>query len=146
MKNIGSQLYFVVLIVIAFVVVFSFVFKFCFAKELPAAFQQLVKEQPNPFRVHKDCAAIVWRRAGLFFEQRKGLISGGRLQQNDTMFFLPYYNDHHKGDCVKITRRSVGDSVEVSCTWWYNGDSTGVATNEIALFLQTGIGRYGFEQ
>lgn len=60
MKNIGSQLYFVVLIVIAFVVVFSFVFKSCFAKELPAAFQQLVKEQP----IHLGCIRTVGQLFG----------------------------------------------------------------------------------
>jgi hypothetical protein len=146
MKNIGSQLYFFVLIVIAILVVFSFIFKSCFAKETPAVFQRQVEQQPNPFTVHRDSAAVVWRRAGLFFEQRRGLISGGTLQQNDTMFFLPYYNDHHKGDCVKIVKREVGDSIEITCTWWYGGDSTGVASKEIALFLQNGIGRYGFEK
>lgn len=134
----------IIALLLTVLILLSAVYKYFFSKPLSPELQQMISRQQNPFVVHKDNVAVVWQRAKYFFEERKGILSGGQLQQNDTMFFLPYYNDHRKGSSVKILKRAKGDSVEIETWWWYNGDTTDSAANEIALFLQTGIGRYNF--
>jgi len=134
----------IIALLLTMLILFSAVYKYFFSKPISPELEEMISRQQNPFVVHKDSAAVVWQRAATFFEERKGIISGGQLQQNDSMFFLPYYNDYHKGSSVRILKRAKGDSVEIEAWWWYNGDTTNSGANEIALYLQTGIGRYNF--
>jgi hypothetical protein len=137
--------YFILLLLILFVIIFSLVFNFLFSKDMSPELEQKISQQQNPFVIHKDSAAIIWKRASLFFKERKRIITGGEIQKNDSMIFLPYYNDYHKGNSIKILKKAIGDSVEITAWWWYSGMLQESGGKEIALYMQTGIGRYDFK-
>ena len=99
------------------------------------------KNQQNPFSIPKDSSEIVWARASKFMEMRKLMIVGGELQKNDSVIYMPYYNDFHKGHSLRIDRKSIGDSVVFSIKLWYSGKLMDMGSKEIALYMKTGIDR-----
>lgn len=111
----------------------------------PKAFLNLVANQSNPFTVPKDSADLVWHRAKDFLKLREHSIVGGNLQINDSVIYMPYYNDYHRGNAMRFEKHALGDSVQFFVIWWYSGDSSGTATKEIALYMQKGIERYSFK-
>lgn len=111
----------------------------------PKEFLNLVASQSNPFTVHKDSSAMIWQRAKNFLKMREHSIVGGNLRINDSVIYMPYYNDYHRGNAMRIEKHAQGDSVQFFVIWWYSGDSSGTATKEIALFMQHGIERYSFK-
>jgi hypothetical protein len=97
--------------------------------------------QKNPFSVQKDSAKIVWARASRFLELRKLELVGGDLQKNDSIIFMPYYNDFHKGTSLKIERKQVGDSTIFTVNVWSSGKPVPLGAKEIALYMQTSFDR-----
>lgn len=108
----------------------------------PQVFYDKLSKQSNPFTVSKDRAEIVWQRAKDFLKLRKHMIVGGNLQIHDSLIYLPYYNDFHRGNSLKIERHAMNDSIRFFVTWWYSGDSTKTGSKEIALYMQKGIDKY----
>ena len=45
------------------------------------------REQANPFKSPKE-------KGEKLFDRKKRLLSGGKLQENDSLLFMPYYNDY----------------------------------------------------
>ncbi len=125
--------------------IFCGLFSYFYDSSTPKAFQDLVDKQDNPFTVHKDSSAIIWQRAKDFLKMRENLITGGNLQINDSIIYMPYYNSNHKGNSMRFEKHAQGDSVQFFVIWWYSGDSSGTATKEIALYMQHGIERYSFK-
>lgn len=100
------------------------------------------ESQKNPFTVCNDSATVVWSRASEFIKSRKRLLSGGDLQQNNSVIFIPYYNDYHKGTSLKIERKIVGDSTVFTINVWNSGKPIPLGAKEIALFMATKYDRY----
>ena len=108
----------------------------------PQVFYEHIAKQYNPFTVPKDSAEKVWQRAKDFLELRKLLIVGGNLHIHDSLIYLPYYNDFHKGNSLIIERHMINDSVRFFVIWWYSGDSSKTGSKEVALYMQKGVDRY----
>lgn len=121
---------------------FCFLFGYFYDGRPPQIFYDKLAKQKNPFVVPKDSTSIVWQRAKDFLELRKYMIVGGNLQMNDTVIFLPYYNDYHKGNSLRIEKHRMMDSTLFKVTWWYSGDSTRRGAYEIAMYMQYGIDKY----
>jgi hypothetical protein len=101
-------------------------------------------KQNNPFYVPKDSSEIVWARASEFLETRKPKIIGGELEINDSVIYMPYYNDFNKGTSLKIAKKTFGDSTLFKIEVWNSGKPQPLGAKEIALFLRTGYGRKKF--
>jgi len=125
--------------------IFCALFGYFYDSNPPKAFQDLVLKQANPFTVHKDSSAMIWQRAKDFLKMREHSIVGGNLRVNDSVIYMPYYNDFHRGNSLRFEKHAQGDSVQFFVIWWYSGDSSGTATKEIALYMQHGIERYSFK-
>jgi hypothetical protein len=120
----------------------ALIYKYFIADDLPSDLVKKIDAQRNPFTAPKDSAELIWQRAKEFLYTRRRLITGGKMQQTDSLMVIPYYNSYHKGNAVKIERKTTGDSVAFSCSWWYSGIDQPDGAKEIALFMQTGIGIY----
>ncbi|MBX9806875.1 MAG: hypothetical protein K2X95_03650 [Flavobacteriaceae bacterium] len=95
----------------------------------------------NPFTVSKDSSELVWNRALEFLEKRKLIIVGGTLETNDSVIYMPYYNDFYKGTSLKIERKQVADSILFTVKVWNSGKPVPLGAKEIALYMKTGIDR-----
>lgn len=120
----------------------ALIYKYFIADGLPADLVKKIDAQKNPFTAPKDSAEVIWQRAKAFLYTRRRLITGGKMRQTDSLIVIPYYNSYHKGNALKIERKAKGDSVVFACSWWYSGNDEQDGAKEIALFMQTGIGRY----
>lgn len=130
-----------ILLLIAIVLVFPIVLKTCDPPKEDAELIKKYNTQKNPFSVQNDSAEIVWKRASQFLELRKSEMTGGNLQQNDSVIFMPYYTDYHKGRSLKIERKQVGDSTIFTVNFWYSEKPVENRAKEIALFMQTSFDR-----
>lgn len=130
------------LIIAASFLLFCALFGYFYDGRPPQIFYDQLAKQKNPFVVPKDSTSIVWQRAKDFLELRKHMIVGGNLQVEDSVIFLPYYNDFHKGNSLRIEKHVLKDSTLFQVTWWYSGDSTGHGSDEIAMYMQYGIDKY----
>jgi hypothetical protein len=97
--------------------------------------------QKNPFTVSKDNSELVWNRALEFLEKRKLILVGGTLETNDSVIYMPYYNDFHKGTSLKIERKQIADSTTFTVSVWNSGKPVPLGAKEIALYMKTGIDR-----
>jgi len=123
---------------------FCGLFAYFYDGKPPKEFLDLVERQPNPFMVPKDSSAIIWQRAKDFLKRKELMIIGGNLKINDSVIYMPYSNDYHRGNSMQFERHIKGDSVHFFVIWWHSGDSSGKASNEVALYMQQGIERYSF--
>ena len=130
-----------ILLFIAFLLVFPIVLKICDPPKEDKALIQKYNTQKNPFSVQNDSAEIVWKRASKFLELRKSEMTGGNLQQNDSVIFMPYYTDYHKGRSLKIERKQVGDSTVFTVNFWYSEKPVENRAKEIALYMATEFDR-----
>ena len=130
-----------ILLLIAFLLVFPIVLKICDPPKEDKALIQKYNTQKNPFSVQNDSAEIVWKRASQFLELRKSEMTGGYLQQNDSVIFMPYYTDYHKGRSLKIERKQVGDSTIFTVNFWYSEKPVENRAKEIALYMATEFDR-----
>lgn len=133
------------LLIIAIALVATAVLKHFYPTVIPTGLIEKYKKQQNPFSVPKDSAEIVWARASKFMEMRKLMIVGGELQQKDSVIYMPYYNDFHKGHSLRIDRRPIGDSVVFTIKLWYSGKIMDIGSKEIALYMKTGIDRRDYK-
>ena len=84
---------------------------------------------------------MVWARASKFLELRTFELVGGELQKNDSVIFMPYYNDYHKGTSLKIERIKNGDSTIFIVDVWNSGKTVPLGAKEIALYMASGFDR-----
>lgn len=59
------------------------------------------------------------------------------MQETDSLLYMPYYNDFHKGNSLRIEQRAKDDSVEFNIVWWYTGKLNTQGAKEIALYMKT---------
>lgn len=135
-----------VLIILSVTFLSGWVCKYFFASDLPPEFVAKVQHQRNPFAVHKDSAELIWQRAQEFLHERRRLIAGSDMRKSDSLIVIPYGTSYEKGNSVRLTRASNGDSVLFTCYWWYSRMDQDDAEKEMALYMQTGEGRYNFKQ
>ena len=131
-------------IIIVLFLVFFGLFAYFYDGKPPQAFVDLVEKQQNPFSVPKDSSEIVWQKAKDFMKIRENMIVGGNLQIKDSIIYLPYNNDYHKGNSLRFERTTIGDSVQFQVTWWYSGKPSETGAKEIVLYMQHDIERYSF--
>lgn len=132
----------ILLLLLLFIIGASLLYKYVFADDISAELKQQIAKQSNPFTISKDSESVVWQRALQLLEGRKSLLAGGVLQQTDSTLFLPYYNEHQKGNSILIERKNLADSVYFKISWWYSKKMQQQGAKEIALFIQKGISRY----
>ncbi|MDD5150643.1 MAG: hypothetical protein PHC28_09190 [Flavobacterium sp.] len=72
---------------------------------------------------------------------RKFELVGGDLQKNDSVIYMPYYNDFQKGTSLKIERKLVGDSTTFTVNVWNSGKPVTMGAKEIALYMATEFDR-----
>ena len=72
---------------------------------------------------------------------RKLDLVAGDLQKNDSVIFMPYYNDFHKGTSLKIERKQLGDSTIFIVNVWNSEKPATIGAKEIALYMQTSFDR-----
>ena len=130
-----------ILLLIAILLVIPIVLKICDPPKEDTELIQKYNSQKNPFSVQNDSAEIVWKRASQFLELRKSEMTGGNLQQNDSVIFMPYYTDYHKGRSLKIERKQVGDSTIFTVNFWYSEKPVENRAKEIALYMATSFDR-----
>jgi hypothetical protein len=130
-----------ILFFIALALVVSVMIKTFFLSKTNPEIMEKYNSQKNPFLVQKDSAEIVWARASKFLELRKLELVGGDLQKNDSVIFIPYYNDFHKGTSLKIERKQVGNSTKFTVNVWNSGKPLPIGAKEIALYMQTSFDR-----
>lgn len=138
MKN---KFYKYFLIIIAIVLVIPVLLKSFLPAGKPTEILEKYTNQKNPFTVSKDSSELVWNRALEFLEKRKLIIVGGTLETNDSVIYMPYYNDFHKGTSLKIERKQIADSILFTVKVWNSGKSVPLGAKEIALYMKTGIDR-----
>ncbi|MBY0481654.1 MAG: hypothetical protein K2Q21_09875 [Chitinophagaceae bacterium] len=109
------------------------------------AFLHKVDLQQNPFTVPSDSANIIWKRASTFVETRKGWIGGGEIHRNNNLIFIPYSNSFYRGTSLRIEKSILGDSTVFQISWWYSKELSHKLSNEIALYMRTGIDRYHYK-
>ena len=130
-----------ILFFIALALVVSVMIKTFFTSKTNPEIMEKYNSQKNPFLVQKDSAEIVWARASKFLVLRKLELVGGDLQKNDSVIFIPYYNDFHKGTSLKIERKQVGNSTKFTVNVWNSGKPVPIGAKEIALYMQTSFDR-----
>ncbi len=140
MKN---TLYKYFLIIAVLVLLISVALKTFLPTEKPT---EMFANQKNPFVVCKDSSELVWNRASQFLEKRKLIIVGGSLEINDTVIYMPYYNDFHKGTSLKIERKQIADSTFFTVSVWNSGKPVPLGAKEIALYMETGIDRIDYNK
>ncbi|RZM11178.1 MAG: hypothetical protein EOO88_47255 [Pedobacter sp.] len=130
---------------IVLLILLSLVYKYLLAKDDPVAYTNLLAKQSNQFTVPKDSADIVWQRAQFYLDKNASLISGGTLIENDSLLYIPYYNDHKKGNSIRIEKHVSSESIAFIIQWWYSGSLQVNGSKEIALFMQQHIDKSAFE-
>jgi hypothetical protein len=132
------------LVLLALLIILSVLYKYCFSPNTNEKFNNAVMLQPNPFVVSKEKAKTVWQRAPVYLQEMKHLISGGKMQQNDSVIFVPYQPglSYNRGDSVCIMRKNQNDSVAFYTAWYSYNSPDSLAAKEIAYYLLTGISRY----
>ena len=123
------------------VLVIPVILKTVLPEEPSLEMEEKYANQKNPFTVSKDSSEIVWKRASQFLEKRKLIIVGGTLETNDSVIYMPYYNDFHKGTSLKIERKQITDSTTFTVEVWNSGKPVPLGAKEIALYMKTGIDR-----
>lgn len=135
--------YFLIIVVLALVI--PVVLKSIFPGERSQEMEKLYANQKNPFTVSKDSSELVWKRALEFLEKRKLVIVGGTLETNDSVIYMPYYNDFHKGTSLKIERKQIADSTLFTVSIWNSGKPVPLGAKEIVLYMKTGIDRMDYK-
>lgn len=135
-----------ILLFVALALVVPRVITAVFPSKINIGIMQKYNAQKNPFSVSNDSAEVVWGRASLFLEMRKLEITGGDLQKNDSVIFMPYYNDFQKGASLKIERKQVGDSTIFTVNVWNSGKPVPLGAKEIALFMATSFDRKNYKK
>ncbi len=134
------------LIIAVLVLLISVALKTFLPAEKPTEMLKMFANQKNPFTVSKDSSELVWYRASQFLEKRKLIIVGGTLETNDSVIFMPYYNDFHKGTSLKIEREQMADSTFFTVSVWNSGKLVPLGAKEIALYMKTGIDRIDYNK
>ncbi|MFC4262657.1 hypothetical protein ACFOWM_07205 [Ferruginibacter yonginensis] len=127
------------------VIIISITYKYIIAADEPIAYKKLLEKQNNYFVVQKDSAAIMWTRAKMYLNKNAALICGGPLQQSDTLLYIPYYNDHKKGNAIRIEQHVNGDSVSFNIQWWYSQKLQINGSRAIALYMRYKVEKSNFE-
>lgn len=135
-----------ILLLIALFLIGAAVFKALFPGSFPPELLEEYSKQQNPFLMPKDSSEVVWERACYFLEEYKRMIVGGTLQKTDSELYIPYYNQYHKGNSLRIQRKTIGDSVAFSAIWWYSGEPMDLGAKEILYFMKTGIDKYNYKK
>ena len=130
-----------ILLLIVFAPIYPVLLRSCYPLKVDTELIKKYNTQKNPFSVQNDSAEIVWKRASQFLKLRKSEMTGGNLQQNDSVIFMPYYTDYHKGRSLKIERKQVGDSTIFMVNFWYAEKPVENRAKEIALFMATSFDR-----
>lgn len=130
-----------ILFFIALALVVPVMIKTFFTSKTNPEIMEKYNSQKNPFSVQKDSAEIVWARASKFLELRKLELVGGDLQKNDSVIYMPYYSDFHKGTSLKIERKQVDNSTKFTVNVWNSGKPVPLGAKEIALYMQTSFDR-----
>ena len=138
MKN-GRLKYFFLMILL--VLIISVLYKSFFSFKKPNTMKEKYNNQQNPFIVSKDSTKIVWNRALAFLKKREHTLIGGNVQINDSVIYMPYYNDYHKGASLKIERKTILDSVIFTIHVWNSTKPNEMGAKEIALYMNKGIDR-----
>jgi hypothetical protein len=120
------------------VLLFCFLFQQFYHGSPSEQFIASVTKQDNPFSVPKDSAAIIWHRASEYLDKNKLTIVGGNLQIEDSVLNMPYYNDFHKGNSLRIQMNTRNDSVIFKVNSWYSGKVNSFGAKKIAYFMQSG--------
>jgi len=81
-------------------------------KDNPMSLKSKIAAQRNPFWVPVSQSDLVWSRAQDYVKKRYRLISGDKMQLNDSILFIPYFNDYHEGNSLEIKRKQKNDSVK----------------------------------
>lgn len=109
-----------------------------------ADFKNAVNKQPMSFTVPNEKAAVVWNRAPEYLQKMKHLITGGPMQQNDTVVHIPYIPglSYNRGNSIRIIRRAYTDSTAFFTEWFYYDEPDSFSAKELAYYMLTGIDRY----
>jgi len=124
----------------------ALIYSVFFYKDKPPALKNKITEQPNPFYVPVSQSDLVWNRAQEYVKKRYRLISGDKMQLNDSVLFIPYFNDYHEGNSLEIKRAQKSDSVQFRITLYNSGNLQQDGSKEIALFMATGIDKYNYKE
>ena len=89
---------------------------------------------------------LVWNRAQEYVKKRYRLISGDEIQLNDSVLFIPYFNDYRKGNSLEINRTQKGDSVQFEIILYRSGIFQEDGSREIALFMTSEIDKYNYKE
>ena len=87
----------------------------------------------------------MWQRAKAYLDKNSSLICGGSLQENDSLLYLPYYNDHQKGNSIRIEKHTNTDSVSFLIQWWYSQNFQMNGSKDIALFIRHNLEKSDFK-
>ena len=110
-----------------------------FSTKPSAVYTKALELQQNPFAAAKDSEALIWKRAIQYIDEHRALISGGDLQQTDSTIYIPYYNDHKKGNSLLIEKHTSADSVIFKVQWFYSQKLQLNGSRKLALFMQKRI-------
>ena len=124
----------------------ALIYSVFFYKDKPTSLKSKIAAQRNPFLVPVSQSDLVWSRAQDYVKKRYRLISGDKMQLNDSVLFIPYFNDYHKGNTLEIKRAQKGDSVQFAVTLYKSGNLQQDGSKEIALFMATGIDKYNYNE
>lgn len=105
-------------------------------------FDVLIRDQETSFCVPIDSAATTWQRALSFLEDRKRMISGGRMVVNDSLIRIPYFNGFKKGNSLLVKKQIVGERACFEISWWYGQHEALYNAQELSLYMQKGWSRY----
>ncbi len=124
----------------------SLLYSVYFYKDKPPVLISKIAAQPNPFFVTVSQSDLVWNRAQEYVKKRYRLISGDKMQLNDSVLFIPYFNNYHNGNTLEIKRAQKGDSVQFEITLYNSGTLQQDGSKEIALFMATGVDKYNYKE
>ncbi len=133
---------FLLIALIAAILIYSLFFD----NEKPSALKSKISAQPNPFYVPVSQSDLVWNRAQEYVKKRYRLISGDEIQLNDSVLFIPYFNDYRKGNSLEINRTQKADSVQFEIILYRSGILQEDGSREIALFMTSEIDKYNYKE
>lgn len=133
---------FLLIALIASILIYSLLFD----NDKPSALRSKIAAQPNPFYVPVSQSDLVWNRAQEYVKKRYRLISGDEIQLNDSVLFIPYFNDYRKGNSLEINRTQKGDSVQFEIILYRSGILQEDGSREIALFMTNEIDKYNYKE
>jgi hypothetical protein len=134
------------MLLIIVLIAVALIYSLFFNKDNPLALKSKIATQSNPFIVPFSQSDLVWNRAQEYVKKRYRLISGDKMQLNDSVLFIPYFSDYHKGNSLEIKRAQKGDSVQFRITLYNSGKLQQDGSKEIALFMATGIDKYNYKE